>query len=58
MADDRKRTFEDRKTNNLTEPYEVQYWKKEFGTDAAGLRELVSKYGKSVANIRAKKTKA
>ena len=55
MADDKKKTFEDRKTVNLSERYEVLYWSKEFGTNAAGLRELVQKYGKSVANIRARK---
>lgn len=58
MADDKKKTFEDRKTVNLGEPYEVAYWKGVFNTDAAGLRELVGKYGKSVANIRAKKKKS
>jgi hypothetical protein len=52
MADDKKKTFEDRKTINLSESYEVQYWKKEFGTDSAGLRELIKTHGKSVANIR------
>jgi hypothetical protein len=52
MADDKQKTFEDRETINLSESYEVQYWKKEFGTDSAGLRELEKTHGKSVANIR------
>ena len=58
MADDPKKTFEDRKTINLSERYEVAYWKGVFNTDAAGLRDLVNTYGKSIANIRAKKKKA
>lgn len=56
-ADDKEKTSQDRKLISLSEPYEVRYWSKEFGTDEAGLRELVAKYGNSAANIRAKKLK-
>jgi Protein of unknown function (DUF3606) len=52
MADDPKKTFEDRKTINLSETYEVRYWSKALGVDAADLRKLVAEHGKSVANIR------
>ena len=57
MADDKKKTFEDRKTINLSETYEVRYWSKALGVDAAGLRKLVKDHGKSVAKIRAAMTK-
>ncbi len=53
MADDPKKTFADRKTINLSETYEIRYWSKALGTDAAGLRKLVKEHGKSVAKIRA-----
>ena len=53
MADDPKKTFEDRKTINLSEAYEVRYWSKALGVNAAGLRKLVGEHGKSVAKIRA-----
>lgn len=53
MADDPKKTFADRKTINLSETYEVRYWSKALGVDAAGLRKLVKEHGKSVAKIRA-----
>lgn len=52
MADDPKKTFEDRKTINLGEEYEVRYWTKALGVNTAELRKLVSLHGKSVANIR------
>jgi hypothetical protein len=52
MADDKKKTLEDRKTTNLSETYEVRYWSKALGTDAKGLRTLVKEHGKSVAKIR------
>ena len=52
MADDKKKTLEDRKTINLSETYEVRYWTKALGVDAKRLRELVKEHGKSVAKIR------
>lgn len=53
MADDPKKTFEDRKTIILSEAYEVRYWSKALGVNAAGLRKLVGEQGKSVAKTRA-----
>jgi hypothetical protein len=52
MADDKKKTLEDRKTINMSETYEVRYWTKALGVDAKTLRALTKEHGKSVAKIR------
>jgi hypothetical protein len=37
---------------NIHEPYELEYWSKEFGVTPAKLRELVGKHGVMAADIR------
>ncbi|MES2220163.1 MAG: DUF3606 domain-containing protein [Acidobacteriota bacterium] len=53
MADDKSsRGPADRARVNIHEPYEVEYWSKEFGVTSERLRELVSKHGVMAAEIR------
>jgi len=53
MADDKSnRGPADRARVNIHEPYEVEYWSKEFGVTPAKLRELVGKHGVMTADIR------
>ena len=53
MADDKtKRGTPDRSRINVNEEYEIRYWTKELGVSAERLRELVTKHGVLVADIR------
>jgi hypothetical protein len=53
MADDKSnRGPADRARVNIHEPYEVEYWSKEFGVTPAKLREPVGKHGVMAADIR------
>jgi len=53
MADDKSnRGPADRARVNIHEPYEVEYWSKEFGVTPDKLRELVGKHGVMATDIR------
>ena len=53
MTDDKtKRGPADRSRINVNEPYELDYWSKEFDLTPEQLRHLVAKHGTSVETIR------
>ena len=53
MPDDKtKRGPADRSRINVNEPYELDYWSKEFDLTPEQLRQLVAKHGTSVETIR------
>ena len=53
MADDKSnRGPADRARVNIHEPYEVEYWSKEFGVTPDKLRELVGKHDVMAADLR------
>jgi hypothetical protein len=53
MADDKnKRRPEDSNRINLSESYEVRYWKEELGVSEAMLRQLVERHGPIATKIR------
>jgi len=52
MDDKTKRDYRDRDRININEPYEVEYWAKEFGISHEQLKELVKKHGPMVKDIR------
>lgn len=52
MADDKtKKGQQDRNRINLSEPYEVDYWKKIFGVSEEKLREAVERVGPLVDDV-------
>ena len=53
MSDDKsKRDYRDRDRINVNEPYELEYWTKEFGVSADRLKNLVAEHGVMVSDIR------
>lgn len=52
MADDPKKTGNDRKLISLSEDYEVRDWTKSLGCSEKELREAVSKVGNSAEKVR------
>lgn len=48
MADDKTNTGEpDRSRINMSEPYEVSYWREKFGVSRERLQQAVDKVGSS-----------
>lgn len=52
MADDPKKTGNDRKLISLSEDYEVRDWTKSLGCSEKELRDAVSKVGNSAEKVR------
>lgn len=52
MADDPKKTGNDRKLISLSEAYEVRDWTKSLGCSEKELRDAVSKVGNSAEKVR------
>ena len=52
MDDKSKTDYRDRDRINIHEPYEVEFWAKEFGISHDELKELVKKHGVMVKDIR------
>ena len=53
MSDDKtNRGPQDRSRINVHEPYELEYWTKEFGVSAERLKQLVATHGVSADKIR------
>jgi hypothetical protein len=51
-VEENKNETAERARINIRDPHEVSYWTKELGVSAATLRQLVRKYGISVAKVR------
>ena len=52
MSDDlRKRGPADRSRVNVNDPWEVKYWRKEFGCTEQQLRQAISAVGDSAAKV-------
>lgn len=52
MADDPKKTGQDRKRIALSEPHEVRSWTEALGVDERTLRAAVAAVGDSGENVR------